>query len=142
MPERIRQLASACARFGIKALDAEVLCLAPETTEADIEETVRAAAEIGFRYVQTVIEDSNRNRAADTLGTLSLAASRAGIGVALEFMIFRPLATLAEATDLIDRVGSDNVGLIIDILHLYRSGGTPADIAALPAAKIALAPGQ
>ena len=67
------------------------------------------------------------------------AAEEAGIRVALEFMAFRPLQDLESALALIDRCGADNVGVLIDALHLARSGGSPETVADIPAGRIAMA---
>ena len=137
-PDRIRRAAQSCASWGVRPLDAEVMCLSPSTGAGDIDAMVSAAAEIGFQFVQTVVEDDDANRATETLGRLAEAAAQAGVGIALEFMVFRPLSSLDAAQRMIERCGSDNVGLVIDALHLSRSGGTPDMLAALPTERIAL----
>ncbi len=137
-PDAVRLLGDACKRVGVRPLDAEVMSLTPETERDGLVAMADTAAELGFRFVQTVVEDVDRRRAADNLARLAEAASAAGVGVALEFMAFRPLKSLDAATRLIDRAGVDNVGLVIDALHLDRAGGTVADVAALPDGCVAL----
>jgi sugar phosphate isomerase/epimerase len=134
----VKALADACRNAGIRPLDAEVMSLTPETTGVELVAMAETAAALGFRFVQTVVEDADMARAADNLARLAAAARAAGIGVAIEFMAFRPLATLGDALRIIDRSGADNVGLLIDALHLDRAGGTVADVAALPAGSVAL----
>jgi sugar phosphate isomerase/epimerase len=41
--------------------------------------------------------------------------------------------TLQQAAALVARAGRTNGGVLVDALHLHRSAGTPADLAAVPA---------
>jgi len=134
-----RRVRNACDNLGVRPLDAEVASLTSTITGDDIAAIVSTAAELGFRFVQTVIDDTDLTRASESLAMLAEIAQNADIGIALEFMAFRPLANLESAVSLIDRSGSDNVGVLIDALHLARSGGSPAMVAAIPVAQIAMA---
>jgi sugar phosphate isomerase/epimerase len=51
----------------------------------------------------------------------------------LEFMIFSSVRTLVDAVRVIDRTAHPAAAILVDALHMQRSGATPADIAALPA---------
>lgn len=79
------------------------------------------ASEAAYRRVATCAEIFNSS----------------GIRVALEFLPYSGIRSLAEARDVCSRVGYDACGLMIDTLHLMRSGGTPEDVAALSATEIA-----
>jgi sugar phosphate isomerase/epimerase len=138
-PDLIRSVRTTCRQRGIRLLDAEVASLTASITADDIKAIVAAAAELQFRFVQTVIDDEDMSRAAANLAQLAEAAGRCGVGVALEFMAFRPLQNLESALSLIDRCGADNVGVLIDALHLARSGGSPETVAVIPAGRIAMA---
>jgi sugar phosphate isomerase/epimerase len=96
------------------------------------------AATIGFRFVQTVVEDDDLDRATATLSSLAEISAGYGLGVALEFMAFRPLSTLDAALLMVRTVAASNVGLLIDALHLARSGGSVDDVAAIPPEYIAM----
>jgi sugar phosphate isomerase/epimerase len=60
-----------------------------------------------------------------------------GVRLALEFLPYSGVRSLAEARDVCARVGYDACGVMIDTLHLLRSGGTATDIVALDAVEIA-----
>jgi sugar phosphate isomerase/epimerase len=60
-----------------------------------------------------------------------------GVRLALEFLPYSGIRTLAAARDVCARVGYEACGILIDTLHLLRSGGTSHDVAALSAAEIA-----
>ncbi len=133
-----RRVRDACVSLGVRPLDAEVASLTATLSRDDVVAMVTTAAELEFRFVQTVVEDADLTRASEKLAMLAEESRNAGLGVALEFMAFRPLTNLASALSLIDRSGADNVGLLIDALHLARSGGTPEIVAAMPAERIAM----
>ncbi len=137
-PAGAARLADACRQHGVKPLDAEVMSLTAATGRDDMLAMAEAAATLGFRFVQTVIEDEDLDRATTTLATLAEVAATHGLGVALEFMAFRPLSTLDAALSMVRAVNADNVGLLIDALHLDRAGGSVGDVAAIPPALIAL----
>ncbi len=67
----------------------------------------------------------------DAVGRLRALADRdeaQGITLSLEFLPFTNISTLALGTDIVRRVERDNLGLCLDSWHLYRSGGSPADL--------------
>lgn len=134
-----KALRQRCEALGVTPLDAEVMSICSTTRDDELNAMVATASDLQFRFVQTVVEDSNANRAAHNLARLAELAAQAGMGVALEFMAFRALNTLDSAVAMIERTGANNIGLIIDALHLARSGGSPRDVAAIDDHKIALA---
>ena len=134
----VGDLAAACRQIGIRPLDAEVMSLTAETGSGEMTAMAETAAGLGFRYVQTVVEDPDLDRAADNVARLAEIAGNAGTAIAIEFMAFRPLSTLDDALTLMQRADEDNVGLLIDALHLDRSGGTIDDVAALPPGSVAI----
>ena len=69
----------------------------------------------------------------DELGRLSAAAAGGPTRVALEFMRFTRVGTLGEAVEI--ATAADAV-VLVDALHLARSGGTPADLAAVAPERI------
>jgi len=66
------------------------------------------------------------------LGELCELAGAIGLRITSEFC---PLTagnpSLERAKWLVDQIGSDKFGIGVDVLHLIRSGATPADVAAL-----------
>jgi sugar phosphate isomerase/epimerase len=115
----------------------------PLTEEVDIEAyrpAVEVGARLGCRRLVTVVYDPDEARATESLVRLSELASEYGLGVGLEFMSLIPGCTTIEAAvGFIHRAGRSNIGLAVDPLHLVRSGGTPADVAAQPAELVAYA---
>jgi len=107
----------------------------PITPDLDLEsyrEGMEIGQAIGAARLVTHIQDSNFDRAAKNLKKLGDMARQYGITCALEFTpLFPDCATLQSAVDIIKASGSDNVRIGVDALHLERSGGSPADVAAI-----------
>jgi len=66
------------------------------------------------------------------LDRLAERAERHGARVAVEFMPFSTLRTLADAWSLVSSCARP-VDLVLDVWHLARSGGSPADLRTIPA---------
>ena len=136
-PDLVRAVRAALHATGLRAFDAEVVTLSPATSAASFAPFVATAAELGCRFVQVVCEDGDRSRGADNLAALARTAAEHGLGVALEFMAFRAVRTLGEATALVNAARQSNLAVIVDALHLDRSGGSPADVARVPRSQVA-----
>lgn len=135
-PARQRAIRDACARTGVRVFDLEVFGLAPATDMALLKRAVDTAASLGTSIVQVVVEDPERARAVGRFAELCDAAAPHRIRVALEFMMWRAVKTVEDANAFVTEAGRPNGGLCIDCLHLARSGGSPAAVAALPAERI------
>jgi sugar phosphate isomerase/epimerase len=129
----IHEIKHVAADLGVSFLDGEVFTLLPQTDVEAWLPVIETAAEFGMPLMQIASEDPERSRAADNLGRIADAAARHGIKMAIEFMRWRSAATIEGAADLAKASGRGNVGILLDMLHLSRSGGSPASVAALPA---------
>ncbi|NUX98874.1 sugar phosphate isomerase/epimerase family protein [Paraburkholderia youngii] len=116
--------------------DIEVVRIAADTRPGDYVATFEAGAELGARRVCINIDDAERARVIDRLGALCDLASPFGLALDVEFMIWRPVARLADAVSVVSEVGRRNAFVLIDALHLIRSGGTVAEVAAVDSAVI------
>jgi sugar phosphate isomerase/epimerase len=61
------------------------------------------------------------------------------MGVDLECMAWRRVASLPDAVRVVEAAGRPNGGALVDALHLSRTGGSPADLAGVPPGLIASA---
>ena len=136
-PEHVREIKRVCERTGVGVLDIEVFTLNAETDIAGFLPALETSAEIGAQFVQAVSEDPDTRRATDRFAALCDAAGQVGLRVSVEFMRFRNLRTIEAASALVEAAGRSNAGVLVDALHLARSGGTPAAVAALPRARFA-----
>jgi sugar phosphate isomerase/epimerase len=117
---------------GVTVHDVEFIPILPEIDVASYAPMFDAAADLGARCVTVSGDDPDAARLAANLAALCELAGRSGLRVDLEFMRWRHVGTLNQARSLVERVGSSNLAILVDALHLARSGGSPADVQALP----------
>jgi sugar phosphate isomerase/epimerase len=72
-----------------------------------------------------------RTSLVDSLQELSDITAPHGVRLAIEPVTFAPLRRLKQALDLIDRVGADRLGLVLDTWHLWTAGESWDDVAGL-----------
>ena len=72
-----------------------------------------------------------RRATAKNLVALADIGAKHTLGFYLEPLNWAPLSTLDQALELIDAAERDNIGLLIDFLHMWCSGATPEQIAKL-----------
>lgn len=128
----IQEIKAAAADTGVSFYDGEVFTLLPEADIADWLPVIETAGELKMPVMQITCEDPDLYRSSDNLARIADEAAHYGIKMAVEFMRWRSTATIQDATRLATASGRNNVGLLIDALHLSRSGGSPGDVAALP----------
>lgn len=127
----IRSLAGQASEAGVPVTEVESFVLRPEVDLDLFAAGLDASAALGATRLLAVSYDAERSRAAERLHWLGVAAAERGIRVGLEFIPYSSARTLAEALALREAAAHPNVGLIVDALHLARSGGSPEDLRAL-----------
>jgi sugar phosphate isomerase/epimerase len=137
--EAHRELRDTLAGEGIAVHDVEFIPVVPELDPASFSALFEAAASLGARCVSVSGDDPNFARLAATLADMAERARQFGLRIDLEFMRWRHVGSLAQAREVIARARQPNLALVVDALHLSRSGGTPQDIAALPSELIGFA---
>lgn len=126
------ELARAIADSGLTLLDVEVIRLGTDEPAVEPERLLDFAAGLGAQFALVVSHHPDPGRTAQELDRLAGIAAGRRLRVALEFMRFTAVPTLASALDVVRQTGRADVGVIVDALHLQRSGGTPADLRAIP----------
>ena len=115
---------------GLTALDIEPVILGRGTDPGDA--VVDAAAEIGARHVLVAGGPAEPAAVLDRFATLCDRAAAAGTGVVLEFLPIFRVDRLAAAVRIVTEAARPNGGVLVDTLHLARSGGHPADLRRVP----------
>ena len=99
------------------------------------ENLVPLAAAVGARSI-SIVEyygvDLGTDRAAAGFAHACDVAAEHDLLVTLEFLPWTGVSTLAEAIAVVRAAGRPNGGLLVDSWHLFRSGATLADLAAVP----------
>jgi sugar phosphate isomerase/epimerase len=99
--------------------------------DAALERIVEVGVEVNARYALAIGTDPDLARTADRFGRLCERAAAGGLGLGLEFMRFTEVRTLADALGVVRAAGHPAGGVLIDMLHLVRSGGRPEDLAGI-----------
>jgi sugar phosphate isomerase/epimerase len=116
---------------GVAIYDVEFVPLVPTFDVGSHEGMLAAAAELGARRLNVSGDDPDRARLVAHFAQMCELAGRYGLGVDLEFMRWRHVASLADAVEVVARAGAANGGILLDALHLFRSGGSVAEVRAL-----------
>lgn len=113
---------------GVAINNLEGLVVMPGITRGDFSRMIDVAVHLGARAGVTLIFDPEPARAADSFAELCEMARQAGLPLLLEFAAVSEVKSLREAIDYIDRSG-EQLGLLVDVLHLSYASETPQDIA-------------
>jgi sugar phosphate isomerase/epimerase len=127
--ETTKKVAARLRATGLVALDIEPVILGRGNDAG--EAIVDAAYSIGARHVLVASGPAERAAVVQRFGALCALAGKAGIMVVLEFLPIFSVGSLADALSIVEEVGADNSGVLVDTLHLARSGGTPSDLSAI-----------
>jgi sugar phosphate isomerase/epimerase len=117
---------------GVSVLDIEVIRLAADTDPAACEPFLETAAALGARHIIVAVTDPDVARATQRFAELCELAAVHRITCVLEFMIFSTVRTFADGVALVTAAGQPNGAVLVDALHLARSGSTVAEVAATP----------
>lgn len=100
---------------------------------------VETAARIGARSVAAIDMSATvpgLDEAAEGFAALCDLAAEHGLLAHIEFLPVSAIRTLGEAAAIVAAAGRANGGLTIDAWHLFRSGSTLAELAAIPGERI------
>lgn len=146
----IRDIEHALRDSGLVVLDILAFYLQADFNRAAVLPALDLAARFGARHTLVQGDDTHWARLCDHFGEFCEAAAEFGLCAALEFVPSRPLATLTMAQQLLKDTQQANAAILVDALHLIRSGGSAKDLAGiapnlLPYAQISdglFAPGE
>jgi sugar phosphate isomerase/epimerase len=124
------------AANGLKVLEVEVVPLSSTTRVADYRAMLETGAAIGASRLTVVGDSADFAAVADKLAEMAELALPYRIAVDLEFMPFRPVQSLAHAVDVVTRAGHPNAHILIDALHVFRSGTSPQEFAGVDPAML------
>jgi sugar phosphate isomerase/epimerase len=157
-PATLRSTRSALDRTGVVALDVELVRLAPGPFKDSWRRVIALGGELGARNVLVISNDPDRAATTAAFREVCELAAAAGMRACLEFMAFTAVRTLADAVAVVGAadhpagavlVDTLPVGrgapagggggpppppagaVLVDTLHLDRTGGSAAEIAAL-----------
>jgi sugar phosphate isomerase/epimerase len=133
-----RELKARLDELGLSVWNVDTFMIQPGIESADYRETLEIAAALGARTINAInlFPAAATAAAARELESFSTLAAQAGLTVVLEWFRLSSTTTLNAAVDLIHQADRPNIRLNVDILHLMRNGGRPADLAGVDPALI------
>ncbi len=135
-PVLLRETRRRVAQTGVRVTSVEQVSLTREIEINSLGPFLDAAAEVGASQVLCSGDVEDLSIVTDLFAALCEAAGQRGLSPCLEFMPFRALKTLGEAVQVIRAAGAANGFICVDALHLFRSGGSLADLRALEPALV------
>lgn len=131
-----REAEAALAANGLPALDVEVVWIRPDTTLDDHRRVIDVGARLGAANVLCVSSHPDPGVTVSALRALCRHAEGSAMRVALEFGIFTEVPTLARALAVLERVDHPLAAILVDPIHVDRSGTGIDEIAALDPALV------
>lgn len=128
----MRLVKVALQQAGIAVYDIEFVVIDEAFSASELLPVLESAGELGARRLSICGDDPDRGRFIDNLTALAALAGEFGMGVDLEIMPWRRIGTLAAAVEAAEGTRMANVGVLVDALHLSRSGAVPADLRSVP----------
>lgn len=125
------QLRRAIDDTGLRLLDLEVIRLSPDIPLDNHRRLIDIAEQLRPEWLLTVSHHRDPGRTCDELLLLADLIEPFGCSISLEFMAFTEIRTLADALGIAASVradGAHNIAVLVDALHLDRSGGSPTDL--------------
>lgn len=114
---------------GVKFSLAEGFAIRPDSEVKDYANDLDIMAELGAVAVSTVCLDPDQNRCIDQLAILAQLVADRSMKLNLEFAPPHSINTLNKALGVIHQLGSDQIKLLIDSMHFFRSGETLSSLA-------------
>ena len=133
---QLREIGRRLRDTGLRVLEVEAVWLRPDTDPDALVPVLETAARLGAPHLLTVGHDPDPARLRENFARLGALARPFGVTLMLEPITYCAVATPAAALALIASSGVPNAGLLVDALHLFRAGATPAEVAAVPPALI------
>jgi sugar phosphate isomerase/epimerase len=124
---------------GMRLNDIEFVQLTPEIDIPALAPILEAGADLGAGSVTVSGDDEDPHRLAANLAALCDLVAGFGLRVDVEFMRWRAVGCLQQAVELVRAADKSNAAVLVDALHLIRSGGSPADLVDLPLSLIGAA---
>lgn len=132
----LREMRHRLSAEGMHVHDIEFVTIGEDFAPARLAPMLESASELGARRLNVCGDDPDRGRLVASFAELCDLAAGFGMGVDLECMAWRRVATFPAALDIIEAAGRPNGGALVDALHLSRTGGSPSDLRAAPAGRI------
>jgi sugar phosphate isomerase/epimerase len=126
-----RETLARLKHHGLDVLDIEVVRLAGDTDVGALRPMLECAALLGAQHALIIGLEPDEDRLVERYREVCEEAAAVGIRAVLEFMVFSEVRTVQHADRVVAGADHPSAGVLVDTLHLARSGGTPEELAAL-----------
>lgn len=89
-------------------------------------------AELGARRINAISLEPDLNRAIDQFGLLADMVMARGMRFLVEFAPANALSDVEGALKIVEALGRERCGMMLDAMHFFRSGGKVEQVADLP----------
>lgn len=117
---------------GITVYDIEFVVIGEDFVATALAPMLEAARVLGAKRLSVCGDDPDRPRLVSSFSALCDVAAGFGMGVDLECMAWRRVASLPDAVAVVAAADRANGGVLVDALHLSRTGGSPNNVRAVP----------
>ncbi|WP_038182341.1 TIM barrel protein [Vibrio rhizosphaerae] len=117
---------------GIGVNDIEFIGIGENFNPSDLQGLLDTAGALGAKRLYVCGDDPDQTRLIDNYARLCELAAPYDLYVELEYMAWRAVKNFEDAFDVVTAAGQSNGGMLIDALHLFRTGGTVQDILRAP----------
>lgn len=135
----LREMAAALHHHGVALHEMGGIWLNGPRPSSWCKPALEAGSRLGAQHAIALIMERDPHKRLDDFCDLCDAASEHGLGVAIEFVIYSAVKTIEDAVALVRQSGRSNASVLVDALHLHRSGGSVAALAAIPPEMISIA---
>lgn len=128
-PQTVRDVRKALDDNGLTTTATADFILTAVPGGGDHQAYLDVTAALGARYASAVIGETEDERSVEAILRFSEAARAVGLRVVIEFLRMTPgCPDFTKCDELLRKAGSDNVGMLLDMTHFTRSGGTVAQL--------------
>lgn len=125
-----REVLALLADTGVAVYDVEIIRMTDKTEAKSYERLFEAASLLGAKRTKVIGIDRDEALMAEKFAALCEVARPYGLTIDLEFVSFLGIRSLDSAARVVRAAGAANGNLLVDALHLSRSGGTVEEVAA------------
>lgn len=128
---QVQEIRNRASDQGIDIFSTTGIWLTPGFDVGQVQHALANAAALGAEYCLAAGYDDDAARLTANFAALCRTAARLGLSVGIEFMPYLAVKNIGDAIRLTQAAAQPNAGIIVDALHLARSGGAPVDVAAI-----------
>lgn len=136
-PAMLAETEAAMTETGVSVGDIEFVKLTPDYDVPSLRPFFETGQRLGAKFAIAAPYDPELSRLSDTLGAMAELSAEHGMRTLLEFFPWTEVPSLAVALSVLEQAG-EAPGLLFDTLHFDRSGGTLAELDALPRGRLGM----